>query len=165
MWVMTPFLMCSIRGAWTAARELAARVRFLKPILARVSTTRLTTWSPLRKWWWKEMVMPSVSPVARMASSREGRSLFSRAERSRKFSVCLAGVPAKGPRWAISSKWGMVLSSSSVMAQSSSTTLSASARAMRRWARMTTGLSIILPLMLATPLPRALASAMASIMA
>ena len=109
--------------------------------------------------------MPSVSPVARMASSREGRSLFSRAERSRKFSVCLAGVPAKGPRWAISSKWGMVLSSSSVMTQSSSTTLSASARAMRRWARMTTGLSIILPLMLATPLPRALASAMASIMA
>ena len=52
-----------------------------------------------------------------------------------------------------------------IHAYSSSTALSASARAMSRWARITTGLSIIFPLRLATPLPRALASAIASIMA
>ena len=103
MWVITPFLMCSTSGAWTAARELAARVRFLNPIRARVSTTLLTTWSPPRKWWWKEMVMPSRRPVARMASSREGRSLFFSRERFWKVSVIFSGTPLNTPRWAISS--------------------------------------------------------------
>jgi len=82
MWVMTPFWIWRIRGAWTAARELAARVRFLKPISASLSTTVLMIWSPLRKWWWKLMVMPSRRPVRRMASSREGTSLFCRVDRA-----------------------------------------------------------------------------------
>ena len=30
-----------------------------RPISASFSTTWFTTWSPPRKWWWKEMVMPS----------------------------------------------------------------------------------------------------------
>ena len=94
MWVMTPCLMYSMRGAWTAARELAARVRFLNPISASLPTTWLTMWSPPRKWWWKEMVMPSFRPVARMASSREGRTLFCREDRSWKVAVCFAGAPA-----------------------------------------------------------------------
>ena len=34
------------------------------------ATTRFTTLSPPRKWWWKEMVMPSFRPERRMASSR-----------------------------------------------------------------------------------------------
>ena len=166
MWVMTPLLMCRMRGAWTAARELAASVRFFRPISASFSTTWFTTWSPPRKWWWKEMVMPSFSPAARTASSREGRILFSREERSRKFSVCFSGVPEKAPRWAISSRWGICVSSCASMAYSSSSTvLSASNSSISRWARITTGLSIILPLRLATPLPRALASAMASMTA
>ena len=149
------------------ARELAASVRFFRPISASFSTTWFTTWSPPRKWWWKEMVMPSFSPAARTASSREGRILFSREERSRKFSVCFSGVPEKAPRWAISSRWGICVSICASMAysSSSSTVLSASNSSISRWARITTGLSIILPLRLATPLPRALASAMASMTA
>ena len=87
MWVMTPFLMCWIRGAWTLANELAAKVRFLKPMRAKVSTTMFTTWSPLRKWWWKEMVMPSRKPLRSMASSRLGRILLWLCIRSTKVSV------------------------------------------------------------------------------
>ena len=52
-----------------------------------------------------------------------------------------------------------------VHGHTSSTSSTASARAMSRLARVTTGLSIIFPLRLATPLPRALASRMASMTA
>ena len=70
IFVMTPFLIWSISGACTSERLEAARCRFLKPISASLPTTRLTTLSPPRKWWWKEMVMPSFRPDLRMASSR-----------------------------------------------------------------------------------------------
>ena len=67
--VITPLLMCSMSGLWTSERLEAASLRSLKPICASLSTTRFTTLSPPRKWWWKLMVMPSLRPERRMASS------------------------------------------------------------------------------------------------
>ena len=94
MWVMTPFLMCSMRGQWQSVRLDAARVRFLMPIFAIWSTTMLTTKSPFLKWWWKEMVMPSLRPERLIASSSEGRTFLLCFWRSSKRSVLLTGQSA-----------------------------------------------------------------------
>ncbi len=75
MRVITPLRICSISGALQVISELEASVRFLNPRRASVSTTWLITLSPSRKAWWNEMVMPSCSPLLRMASSRSAHSL------------------------------------------------------------------------------------------
>ena len=67
--VITPFLICSMSGLCTSDRDDAASLRSLKPICASLSTTKFTTLSPPRKWWWKLMVMPSLRPERLTASS------------------------------------------------------------------------------------------------
>ena len=55
--------------------ELGAKVRFLKPIASSSARTMGMTASPLRRWWWKEMVMPSVRPDFSIAARREAARL------------------------------------------------------------------------------------------
>ena len=65
----TPLRICSIKGLCTSCKLEAAMCRFLKPISASLATTMLTTLSPPRKWWWKDIVIPSFKPLWRIASS------------------------------------------------------------------------------------------------
>ncbi|OWW18741.1 hypothetical protein AYR66_04015 [Noviherbaspirillum denitrificans] len=75
MAVTTPSRMWSTIGAWAGNNELAATVMSWMPIAAISASTMLMTKSPLRRWWWKEMVPPSFRPAASMAARRPGMSL------------------------------------------------------------------------------------------
>ena len=87
---------------------LGAKRRPLMPSSLMAVSTWPMIMSPSRKLWWKEMVMPSLRPLALMASAREESSLDSpgttsfcrRAERT----VWSAGGVVKAPRKGLSTR-------------------------------------------------------------
>ena len=77
MRLMVPsFTKSTMEGSLMFTTALGAKRRPLMPSARMAVSTWPMTLSPSRKLWWKEMVMPSFSPEAMMASFRVGTSLF-----------------------------------------------------------------------------------------
>ena len=64
-------------AACTGWTELEAIVMSRRPIASNSCTSRFSSTSPLRRWWWVEIVIPLWRPDFSIASRSEPRTLLS----------------------------------------------------------------------------------------
>ena len=75
--VTTPFRIAGMISAWTGWTELDAMQMSRNPISSSSFTIRFSSTSPLRRWWWVAIVIPSRRPDFSIAARSDASTLLS----------------------------------------------------------------------------------------